>query len=294
MLSFAQPKPVSFPEVLSLEVNAPASQLSYGDVDQQKLVRIHRSKRNDRTVLIIHGGCWSNAYGVKHVLPMAEALSSMSLDVWATEYRRVGDEGGGWPGSLMDIKIAIQTISEITGAPPLLIGHSAGGHLALKVAEDRNVPIRGVLALAPITDLLSYGAEEGSCQSMVSKFMGDDTFQPTEKYREASVVPSSIDAPVEVILGSADPIVGLNQITGFSVSQVTIVADAGHFDLIHPRTVAFETVTARVKQLVRESEAPEAMNNSPMLGDDKQKEKHAHPITSPDQAAIEVVGMAIR
>lgn len=289
-VSLAQTKPVSFSEVLKLEVETPSSQMSYGDLDQQTLTRVHHRSSDNGSLLIIHGGCWSNAYDVNHVLPMAEEFSRMGLDVWAAEYRRVGDEGGGWPGSLLDIKMAIRTVSEVTGASPLLIGHSAGGHLALKVAEDDSLPLLGVLALAPITDLISYGAEAGSCQSMVSKFMGNDTYEPTDKYREASITPSSIGVPVEIIIGSADPIVGLNQVNIFSASQVTIVADAGHFDLIHPRTDAFETVISRLKQLVPGNDVREDMNNSSSLGGGIKTENHAPHVTDWGKTAGKIVG----
>ena len=101
----------------------------------------------------------------------------MGYDVWVPEYRRVGDEGGGWPGSLEDIVAAVEFVTDKTGQPPILVGHSAGGHLALRAAQT-GLAIDGVVGLAPITDLVSYGAESGSCQSMVAPFMGDETYSP--------------------------------------------------------------------------------------------------------------------
>lgn len=245
--------PVSFSEILDLRVETDHVLLSYGAQSQQTLTHFPRGTTNAEPVLVIHGGCWSNAYGVDHALPMAEALATLKLDVWAVEYRRVGDEGGGWPGSLQDIKSAVRHVSEITGTSPLLVGHSAGGHLALKAAEDADLPVRGVIALAPITDLASYGAEKGSCQSMVAKFMGDETYQPKAAYREASVSVEAVSLPLKVIIGDADPIVGAEQVVMFASSQLIKLPKAGHFDLIHPETPAFRVVKSTVEQLLKEA-----------------------------------------
>ena len=141
----------------------------------------------------------------------------------------------------------------------MLVGHSAGGHLALKAAEDPNLSISGVVALAPITDLVSYGAETGSCQSMVPKFMGDDSYYPSAAYEAASVVKEAITVPTIVVIGDADPIVGANQVESFSLDQLRTIPEAGHFDLIHPGTIAFEVVKSTVTKLLEETiSGPEA------------------------------------
>ena len=258
-LNNAMASPVSFSEVLDLSVEADRVLLPYGAQNQQTLVHFPVGATNADSVLVIHGGCWSNAYGVDHTLPMAAALSDMGLDVWAAEYRRVGDEGGGWPGSMEDIKSAIRYVTQNTGESTLLVGHSAGGHLALKAAEDPNLSISGVVALAPITDLVSYGAETGSCQSMVPTFMGDDSYYPSATYEAASVVKEDITVPVIVVIGNADPIVGANQVESFSLDQLRTIPEAGHFDLIHPETIAFDVVKSTVEQLLEETiSGPEA------------------------------------
>ena len=165
----------------------------------------------------------------------------MGYDVWVPEYRRVGDEGGGWPGSLEDIIAAVEFVTEKTGRQPILVGHSAGGHLALRAAQT-GLAINGVVGLAPITDLVSYGAESGSCQSMVAPFMGDETYSPNDTYRDASVNLNAITVPVAVVIGNEDPIVGASQVAGFDAAQVTPVDGAGHFDVIHPKIEAFSAV----------------------------------------------------
>ena len=241
-------EPVSFGDVLQLPVKEVAQTLAYGSSPQNTVVNIRGSDSSRGVVTLIHGGCWSNAYDRNHALPMAEALSTMGYDVWVPEYRRVGDESGGWPGSLEDIIAAVEFVTDKTGQQPILVGHSAGGHLALRAAQT-GVAIDGVVGLAPITDLVSYGAESGSCQSMVAPFMGDETYSPDDSYRDASVTLHAINVPVSVVIGKEDPIVGASQVAVFDAIHVTTVEGAGHFDVIHPETEAFSAVVKALEAI---------------------------------------------
>jgi acetyl esterase/lipase len=241
-------EPVSFGDVLQLPIAEVAQALDYGSSPQNTVINIRGSDSSRGVVTLIHGGCWSNAYDRDHTLPMAEALSTMGYDVWVPEYRRVGDEGGGWPGTLEDIIAAVEFVTDKTGHPPILVGHSAGGHLALRAAQT-GLAIDGVLGLAPITDLVSYGAESGSCQSMVAPFLGDETYSPDASYRDASVTINAINIPIAVVIGKEDPIVGASQVAVFDAIQITTVDGAGHFDVIHPETEAFSAVLAALEAM---------------------------------------------
>ena len=237
----AAAEPVSFGDVMQLPFVDIAQSQAYASSPQNTVLNVRESDPSRGVITLIHGGCWSNAYDRNHTLPMAEALSKLGYDVWVPEYRRVGDAGGGWPGSLEDIIAAVKFVADKTGQPPILVGHSAGGHLSLRAAQ-MGLVIGGVVGLAPITDLVSYGAESGSCQSMVAPFMGDDTYSPDESYQDASVNLNAITVPVAVVIGKEDPIVGVNQVAVFDAVQVTKVDGAGHFDVIHPKTEAFVAV----------------------------------------------------
>lgn len=241
-------EPVSFGDVLQLPFGDVAQKQAYASSVQNTVVNIGGSSSSLGVITLIHGGCWSNAYDRNHTLPMAEALSTLGYDVWVPEYRRVGDEGGGWPGSLQDIITAVEFVTDKTGQQPILVGHSAGGHLALRAAQT-GLAIHGVVGLAPITDLVSYGAESGSCQSMVAPFMGDDAYSPDESYRDASVTLYAIDVPVAVVIGKEDPIVGATQVAAFDAVQITTVDGAGHFDVIHPETDAFTAVLTALEAI---------------------------------------------
>ena len=241
-------EPVSFDDVLQLPFGDVAQEQAYASSVQNTVVNIRGSSLSLGVITLIHGGCWSNAYDRNHTLPMAEALSTLGYDVWVPEYRRVGDEGGGWPGSLEDIIAAVEFVTDKTGRQPIVVGHSAGGHLALRAAQT-GLAIDGVVGLAPITDLVSYGAESGSCQSMVAPFMGDETYSPDASYRDASVTLNAINIPVAVVIGKEDPIVGASQVAVFDAVQVNTVDGAGHFDVIHPETEAFSAVVKALKAI---------------------------------------------
>ncbi len=233
---------VSFDDVLSLP-DSPAGRLvAYGSEALQTFVHDSPAGDSKAEIVLIHGGCWSNAYSRDHLLPLASGLVDAGYSVWLPEYRRVGDVGGGWPGSFSDVKAALAFVAMETEGPLIVMGHSAGGHLALLASQETTPRLDGVLALAPITDLGVYGSQEGSCQAMVGEFLGVSVEQHPNIYQTASVMPSRVSAPAVLLLGTEDPIIGLDQLAGFPPEQVRLVSGAGHFDLIHPDTPAFAIV----------------------------------------------------
>lgn len=119
-------EPVSFDAVMALPVSRVYEHHRYGPDALQTVTEVGAVAPLKTTVVLIHGGCWSNTYSHEHTLPMAESLARHGYDVWVPEYRRVGDQGGGWPGSLQDITTAVNFVKASTGVRPILIGHSAG------------------------------------------------------------------------------------------------------------------------------------------------------------------------
>src|SRR3954469_506035 len=52
------------------------------------------------TIVFIHGGCWQAEYSLDHAGYAASALAAAGYVVWLPEYRRLGDAGGGWAGTV--------------------------------------------------------------------------------------------------------------------------------------------------------------------------------------------------
>lgn len=127
-------------------------------------------------VVLLHGGYWKTRYGKLIVRPLARELAGLGWAVWNLEYRRVGPGsgprrrggGGGWPMTFDDVAGGIDALATVDAPLDLtrvdVVGHSAGGQLALwasaratlpegAVGAAPVVPVRRVVALAPVTDM---------------------------------------------------------------------------------------------------------------------------------------------
>src|SRR5688572_6954117 len=87
-------------------------------------------------VVVIHGGFWRSLYDLEYMGPVCEALSRVGVAAWSLEYRRLGNPGGGWPGTFEDVASGTSHLQKIAQQHDLdldriiALGHSAGGHLA--------------------------------------------------------------------------------------------------------------------------------------------------------------------
>ncbi len=151
-------------EVLTRPSPPPDATVAYGDHPDQ-LADLRRPAGDGPPrplVVVVHGGFWRAEYDRAHTGPMAAALAALGHPVAQIEYRRTGQPGGGWPHTLTDVRAGVAALPGLAAAalpgrvapvPPILIGHSAGGHLALYVAAHAPQTVAGVLALAPVADL---------------------------------------------------------------------------------------------------------------------------------------------
>ena len=89
----------SFSDIQALEARRPSLERAYGPDPLQTTLLFEAVGSLKRQVALIHGGCWSNQYARAHIAPLASALAGAGFNVWVPEYRRVGDTGGGWPGT---------------------------------------------------------------------------------------------------------------------------------------------------------------------------------------------------
>lgn len=124
----SQPHQVSYSEVANLLYIQPEN-LAYGDDQFHQAEYWHQESTS--LVVLIHGGCWLNQFDLKHIRPLASDIANQGIAVLSIEYRRIGDPGGGWPGTFDDIRQALGFASEMPFENLFVVGHSAGGHLAL-------------------------------------------------------------------------------------------------------------------------------------------------------------------
>jgi acetyl esterase/lipase len=240
--------------ILELAPPPPGHKISYGDSEFQfGELRLPTGRGPHPAAIVIHGGYWRAAYDLKHIGHLCAALTRDGIATWSLEYRRIGNPGGGWPGTFDDIRQGAAHLSKIAGIDKsrvIAMGHSAGGHLALWLAKQRAIELRGVVPLAPVADLRK-AFELRLSSNVVEEFLGGSPTQVPDRYRAASpieMVPLGIRQ--RVIHGEHDDLVPI----GISRAYVTAAkskgddvtltepSGAGHFELIDPRSSAWPVV----------------------------------------------------
>ena len=82
----------------------PEARITFGD-DRLQFgeLRLPEGNGPHPVAIVIHGGCWLERYDMAYMGTIAEALTREGIAAWVLEYRRVGNPGGGWPGTFEDI-----------------------------------------------------------------------------------------------------------------------------------------------------------------------------------------------
>lgn len=245
---------VSYQQVTELPNKQPDKRIAYGKEKlQYGLLWLPETKPQKSLIVLIHGGCWLNAFGVDHTFAMATALSQAGYPVWSLEYRRTGDPGGGWPGSFEDIKGALQSIDKlkkhrVNTDSIILMGHSAGGHLALLAASALNdMDFEKIIGLAAITDISRYALGDNSCQRATIEFMSGLPNEQSQSYQAANLIYKKHPDHVILMQGEADHIVPLLQ-SQLPQTQRILLPKTDHFDWIHPGSPAFKVLLKTLVQ----------------------------------------------
>ena len=240
--------------VLTRAARPPDATVAYGaDRDQVADVRFGDARADTRPlVLILHGGFWRPEYDRAHTGPMADAIADAGWTVATVEFRRVS----GKPDvTLDDVAAALADLPakiEHHDGRVVLIGHSAGGHLALWVAAARPQPsLAGVLALAPAADLrLADALNLGSGATRL--FLGIDPAMRADVDPRRLASPA---VPVAIVHGDRDdtvPIeVGRSYADAHRATKLVAVEGAGHFGPIDPQTPTFAIVLDELGALSR-------------------------------------------
>lgn len=239
---------VTFPDVQALEYNMPDASIAYGNANpdlQKGLLWLPGESPQGNApplVIFVHGGCWLNSFDITHTYAFTSALAQAGYAVWSLEYRRTGDAGGGWPGTFEDVLAGIDWRKQLVDYPVdterfVLMGHSAGGHLAL-LAGNRMPEAQAVIGLAPIANLVEYALGANSCQAVTTRFMGATPDAAPQLYAQADPSQQQLHNNTYLLEGTLDDIVPLTSAPIHGTNSL-IAQGAGHMDWVHPGTPAF-------------------------------------------------------
>ena len=266
----------------------PGRRIAYGtDALQFGELRVPSTNGPHPIAIVVHGGCWvaklgnmdERAVAMDNMRPVAAALTAAGIATWNVEYRRLGNPGGGWPGTFQDVARATDFVRTLAAANRLdltrviAIGHSAGGHFVMWLATRPKLPttsdlymsdpllLTGVVDLDGPPDLkATIPLQQPVCGSpVITNLMGGTPDERPERYRAASPVEllplgvrqeffagrmfAALAAPYETAAKQAG-----------DVLHLTVLANAGHFVFIDPQSDVWPQVLAAVKRLLSKPE----------------------------------------
>jgi acetyl esterase/lipase len=207
--------------------------------------------------LVLHGGYWQAIYNLIHTGHLCEALRDAGIASWNLEYRCVGDPGGEWPAAAQDLTLAVDHVQRLPlrhDGRVVLVGHSAGGQLALWAAKNARLP---VLALAPVSDVRDAVARRGP-ESAPGRYMTSEHF---EDGSPIELLPLGVQQIL--VHGTTDDSVPYEMSERYVAAaageaELVTLADSGHFEPIDPLAVEWPVVMAALERLLgaRGSAAP--------------------------------------
>ena len=260
----------------SLTAPPPDHRIQYGPGPLQfGNLRLPKRSGPHPVVVFVHGGCWLSQYDIAHAAALEQAISDSGFAVWSLEYRKVGDEGGGWPGTFADVGRGADHLRVLAPQYALdlnrviVAGHSAGGQFALWLAARRKIPpsselyvanplaVRGVFGLAPAPDLEGLQAS-GVCGTVIDKLMGGSPADHADRYAAASPMRlAPVGVPEVLIVGAHDQTWGpigrayFARARAAGDTSVTLIEapESGHFELIAPKTTTWPIVIRALKAM---------------------------------------------
>ena len=269
-------------DALRFESPEPDHRIAYGSHPLQfGNLRLPEGDGPHPVVALVHGGCWLSMFDLTYIGQAEQAIADAGFAVWSIEYRRVGDEGGGWPATYLDVGNGFDYLRELSGPYGLDLtrvvaaGHSAGGSLALwAAARDKidsasdlyvedPVSVQAVFALAPAADLEGLQAG-GTCGNVVGRLMGGSPLEHPDRYRAASPMQlTPVGVPQTLLIGGLDATWAppgrayYNRAITVGDSEVRVVdlPESGHFEMVVPSTSTWPLVIAALRDTFAELEA---------------------------------------
>jgi acetyl esterase/lipase len=256
-------------DYMALSGPEPSARLAYGSAPSQYAeLFLPAGDGPFPVVVLIHGGCWVQEFqGIVQMRNLAGALIAQDIAVWNVEYRRIDEEGGGYPGTYQDAAAALDLL--IANAPAhhldthrlVAMGHSAGGHLVQWLAGRGRLPpssplyaahpfpVREIIALGSIGDLRHRAAGfKEFCGIDVEQLTGRPTAARPDVYADTSpaeLVPNG--SHTVLINGALDTVSPPQTAVDYAARvrkagdkvEILVLPQASHFDEVSASSPAW-------------------------------------------------------
>ncbi|HEX5075392.1 MAG TPA: alpha/beta hydrolase [Gemmatimonadaceae bacterium] len=279
-------------DLASLPTQPPDQRIAYGtDSSQYGELRVPTGPGPHPVVVLVHGGCFKAAYAqASYFGQMGDALEAKGIATWNIEYRRLGEPGSGWPGTYLDVAHGVDHLRAIASRYQLdlrrvvIVGHSAGGHLAMWAAARSRVPkgsaiyvanplpVRGVVDLAGPLDMTAHIREyEGLCgDSVITTLLGGTPAAVPDRYAQASPMALlPLGVPQVIAIGTyedfvprelVDAYVGAATKAGDSV-RTLVFPGAGHFEIASASQWTWSRIETAIRALLDGKLPPDEKTN---------------------------------
>jgi len=236
-------------DILSLVPPKADVRVAYGsDANQFLDLRLPKGKGPHALAIVIHGGFWRAKYDLGYAGHLCAALTAKGIATANVEYRRVGNAGGGWPGTFADVRTAYQFLLQsahqhsFDARRVVVIGHSAGSQLGLCLAAHEK-GVKAVISLAGVVDLQRAYALHLSNDAVV-EFLGGTPAEVGDHYKEADPMKLTIAARQWLVHGAVDDVVPPALSRDYVSAKQKMkenawlveIARAGHFEVVDPRS----------------------------------------------------------
>ena len=252
--------------------------LAYGsDSAQNGDLYLPAAAHDVPVVVLVHGGFWTMPYDKGLMTQLALDLANRGYAAWNIEYRRIGADGGGWPGEFEDVANAVDHLRKLAHDGMSLdlervasVGHSAGGHFALWIAgrhhiakgepgAEPRVRVKAAVGQAPVPDLVR-GEAIGVGRGVIDRLLGGPPTEFAQRYAVASpraLLPLGV--PQLIVHGDADQIVPLELSRAYTADakmahdaiELKVLPAIGHFEHLDPKGVAWAPVVAFLDRVLR-------------------------------------------
>lgn len=277
----ASAAPMTLQDYLALKGPKPDQTIAYGGAPSQFVELFKPAGAGPFPVaILIHGGCWTVHFGgIEQMRNMAGDLVRQGIAVWNVEYRRVDEEGGGYPGMYQDVATAVDRLREAAPAHRLdlsrvvAVGHSAGGHLAQWAASRHKLPagspayraaplsIPQVISLGGLADLRrEEKLIKTSCARDMVQLTGAPSASRPDVFADTSpaeLLPAGVHTAL--ITGELDTVSPVRaaqdyarraQAAGDS-AEVIVLPGGSHYDEVAASSPSWKPVSAAIRRALK-------------------------------------------